>query len=197
MVEITRKTKETKIKLNLDLDGQGRAKINTGIGFFDHMLELWAVHGFFDLVLSVEGDLEVDGHHTVEDTGIVLGEGLKKALGNKAGLKRYGNVIIPMDESLVLVSLDLSGRPYYEDDLVFNRTQVGGFPVELLEEFFRALTNNAGITLHIKMLRGKNTHHLIEACFKGFGRALDVALTGEERLNNTPLSSKGSLGEGG
>lgn len=194
-VEIDRKTKETEITLILNLAGKGRSDIDTGIGFFDHILELFSYHGFIDLDLSVKGDLYVDEHHTVEDIGIVLGQAIKKAVGEKKGIRRYGDVTLPMDETLVQVVLDLSGRVYYLDDLIFSREMVGDFPLELFEEFFRSLANNCGMNLHFRMLRSGNAHHLIEACFKAFGRALDQALTIEKRLDNTPLSTKGSLKE--
>ncbi len=193
MVEIERKTKETEIRLKINLWGSGNTDIDTGIGFFNHMLELFAYHGFIDLALNVKGDLYVDEHHTVEDVGIVLGQAISKALGERKGIRRYGDVTLPMDETLVQVVLDLGGRPYYEDNLQFSREMVGDFPVELVEEFFRSLSNNAGMNLHILMHRGGNNHHLLEACFKAFGRALDQALTIEERLGDSPLSTKGSL----
>ncbi|NLM97642.1 MAG: imidazoleglycerol-phosphate dehydratase HisB [Halanaerobiaceae bacterium] len=195
-VKLERITGETEIRVSLNLKGKGSADIDTGIGFFDHMLELFAFHGFLDLEIDVEGDLYVDEHHTVEDVGIVLGQAIARALGEKKGIKRYGDVTLPMDETLVQVVLDLGGRPYYLDDLEFSREMVGDFPVELLAEFFRALTNNCGMNLHIRMLRSGNAHHLIEASFKAFGRALDQALTIEERLGDSPLSTKGSLKEG-
>lgn len=193
MVEIERNTKETEIRLKINLWGSGNTDIDTGIGFFNHMLELFAYHGFIDLALNVKGDLYVDEHHTVEDVGIVLGQAISKALGERKGIRRYGDVTLPMDETLVQVVLDLGGRPYYEDNLQFSREMVGDFPVELVEEFFRSLSNNAGMNLHILMHRGGNNHHLLEACFKAFGRALDQALTIEERLGDSPLSTKGSL----
>jgi imidazoleglycerol-phosphate dehydratase len=197
MTLLHRETRETNIELSLNLYGKGESKINTGIGFFDHMLELWSRHGFFDLELTVKGDLYVDEHHTVEDTGIILGQAIKKELGDKIGIKRYGSTILAMDETLVLVALDLSGRSLYKDDLVYGREKVGEFPVELVSEFFRSLSNNAEFTLHFKMLEGGNTHHLIEACFKGFARSLDEAIQADKRLGNKPLSTKGILKEGG
>ena len=196
MVELERKTGETSIKIKLELYGKGNYQVDTGIGFFDHMLKLWSRHGFFDLSLQAEGDLEVDFHHTVEDTGILLGKALNKALGSREGIKRYGDVILPMDETLVITALDLSGRSYYKDDLEFNSEKVGEFSVELFSEFFLKLVNKAGMNLHFKMLRGGNTHHLIEGCFKGFARALDKALVVEDRLGQESLSTKGILGEG-
>ncbi len=192
-IELERNTKETAIKLKLDLNGSGKISIDTGIGFFDHILELFSYHGFIDMNIEVDGDLYVDEHHTVEDVGIVLGQAVSKALGEKAGIRRYGNYTLPMDETLVQVVLDLSGRPYYADNLEFSREIVGDFPVELFAEFFRALTNNCGMTLHIRMLRSGNAHHLIEACFKAFGRAFDQALEIDDRLGNKPMSTKGSL----
>lgn len=196
MVVMERKTGETEIELKLNLAGSGKTAIDTGVGFFNHMLELLCFHGFIDLELTVKGDLEVDEHHTVEDVGITMGQALKKELGKKIGIKRYGSVTMPMDETLVQAVLDLSGRPYYCDDLSFNRNEVGSFPVELFSEFFRALSNNGELTLHFIMLRNGNTHHLIEACFKAFGRALDQATLPEKRLEKIPLSSKGSLQDG-
>ncbi len=196
MVFLERKTTETEIGLKLNLAGKGKGKIKTGLGFFDHMLNLMTRHGFMDMELSVKGDLHIDEHHTVEDVGIVLGQALKKALGDKGGIRRYGEVTIPMDEVLIQVIMDLSGRPFYLDDLTFSREQVGDFPVELIREFFRALASNAEMTLHIRVLRSGNTHHLLEACFKALGKALDLATSSEPRLNKQPLSTKGSLGEG-
>ena len=193
MVEIERKTRETEVRLKINLWGSGNTDIDTGIGFFNHMLELFAYHGFIDLALNVKGDLYVDEHHTVEDVGIVLGQAISKALGERKGIRRYGDVTLPMDETLVQVVLDLGGRPYYQDNLEFSREMVGDLPVELVEEFFRSLSNNAGMNLHILMHRGGNNHHLLEACFKAFGRALDQALTIEDRLGDSPLSTKGSL----
>jgi len=196
MIELKRKTAETEIALKLDLNGRGKARIDTGIGFFNHMLELFCLHGFIDLELTVRGDLDVDEHHTVEDTGILLGQAIRQSLGDKKGIRRYGSVTLPMDEVVVQVVLDLSGRPYFLDDLTFSREKVGGFPVELFAEFFRALSFNAGLTLHFLVLRNGNTHHLIEACFKASGRALDQAIQIEERLADNPLSTKGILQEG-
>ena len=193
MVEIERKTRETEVRLKINLWGSGNTDIDTGIGFFNHMLELFAYHGFIDLALNVKGDLYVDEHHTVEDVGIVLGQAISKALGERKGIRRYGDVTLPMDETLVQVVLDLGGRPYYQDNLEFSREMVGDLPVELVEEFFRSLSNNAGMNLHILMHRGGNNHHLLEACFKALGRALDQALTIEDRLGDSPLSKTGRL----
>jgi len=196
MVSIERNTAETKIKVTLNLQGEGNYNIDTGIGFFDHMLELWARHGFFDLDLNVEGDLYVDGHHTVEDTGIVIGQAINKELGQREGIQRYGDVVLPMDECLVIVAVDLGGRSYYNSDLDFNREKVGDFPVELFDEFFTALTANGNFNLHYKMLRGGNTHHMLEACFKGFARTLDEAVQADPRLGENIMSTKGRLSEG-
>ncbi|MEJ6951356.1 imidazoleglycerol-phosphate dehydratase HisB [Natronospora cellulosivora (SeqCode)] len=194
-IDLERITKETDIKLKLKLSASREIDIDTGIGFFDHMLELLAFHSFMDLELKVDGDLYVDEHHTVEDVGIVLGQAIKEALADKAGIKRYADITLPMDECLVQVALDLSGRAYYQDDLQFTRESVGDLPVELVEEFFRALSNNAGITLHIRAIRNGNAHHLIEACFKAFARAFDQAISIDDRLAGKPLSTKGMLGE--
>ncbi len=196
MAKIERKTAETNIELELNLQGQGKYDIDTGIGFFNHMLELWTGHGFFDVVLKVDGDLKVDEHHTVEDTGIVMGQAINKELGERKGIKRYGEVILPMDESLIIAAVDLGGRAYYNSNLAFSREKIGDFPAELFDEFFIALTANANFNLHFRMLQGGNNHHLMEASFKGFARALDNALKKEPRLGENPLSTKGKLGEG-
>ena len=193
MIKLSRKTAETEIDLALELAGNGQYQIDTGIGFFDHMLELWSKHGFFDLTLTVQGDLEVDAHHTVEDTGIVLGQALKEGMATRTGIRRYGQAIIPMDEVLIISAVDLSGRSYYNGNLRFKSKACGDFPVELVDEFFRSLTVRAGINLHFKMLNPGNNHHIIEACFKAFARALDQALQTESRLGDKPLSTKGSL----
>lgn len=189
---ITRKTKETDINLSLTFDGTGISDINTGIGFFNHMLEGFSKHGFFDLTLSVNGDLEVDGHHTVEDTGIVLGTAIKEALGDKDGIKRYGSYILPMDDALCLCAVDLCGRPYFVFDCEFPVEQVGGLDTELVKEFFYAVCYSAGMNLHIKMLHGSNAHHMIEAMFKAFAKALDEAVSYDERIKGV-LSTKGAL----
>lgn len=189
---ITRKTKETDINLSLTIDGTGISDINTGIGFFNHMLEGFSKHGFFDLTLSVNGDLEVDGHHTVEDTGIVLGTAIKEALGDKDGIKRYGYFILPMDDALCLCAVDLCGRPYFVFDCEFPVEQVGGLDTELVKEFFYAVCYSAGMNLHIKMLHGSNAHHMIEAMFKAFAKALDEAVSYDERIKGV-LSTKGAL----
>lgn len=189
---ITRKTKETDINLSLTIDGTGISEVNTGIGFFNHMLEGFSKHGFFDLTLSVNGDLEVDGHHTVEDTGIVLGSAIKEALGDKDGIKRYGSFILPMDDALCLCAVDLCGRPYFVFDCEFPVEQVGGLDTELVKEFFYAVCYSAGMNLHIKMLHGSNAHHMIEAVFKAFAKALDEAVSYDERIKGV-LSTKGAL----
>lgn len=189
---IDRKTAETSIRVSLALDGQGEAKIDTGIGFFDHMLILLAKHGLMNLVIQVQGDLQVDGHHTVEDVGIVLGQAIKQALGDKTGIRRYGTAFVPMDEALAMVSLDISGRPYLVYDAPVNAPRIGEYDTELSEEFFRALCVNAGLTLHIKLLHGKNAHHIIEAIFKALGRALDEAVGKDERITGV-MSTKGIL----
>lgn len=195
MTRLTRKTEETDIELELSLSGEGQYQIETGIGFFDHMLALWSRHGLFDLKLKVEGDLEVDTHHTVEDTGIVMGQAVREELGERTGIKRYGQMLLPMDETLILVALDLGGRSYYHDNLEFKSQRVGDFPVELLSEFLRAVTNHGQFNLHLQMLEGGNTHHLLEGAFKGFARALDQALEEEPRLQGSPPSTKGRLTE--
>ena len=189
---VKRKTMETDVSLALNLDGEGIAQITTGIGFFDHMLTLWSKHGLFDVTLEVDGDLAVDGHHTVEDTGIVLGQALLQALGDKTGICRYGTAFVPMDEALVMVSLDISGRPYlaFSADLPVQNS--GGFTSELAEEFFRALAVHAGLTVHVQLLSGKNAHHCIEAMFKALGRALRAAVQKDDRISGV-MSTKGLL----
>lgn len=189
---INRKTKETDISLKLKLDGTGEASVATGIGFFDHMLEGFARHGFFDLNLTINGDLNVDGHHSVEDAGIVLGTAIKEAVGDKVGIMRYGSTILPMDDALCLCAVDLCGRPYFEFDCSFDTERVGYFETELVREFFYAVSYSAGMNLHIKMLSGTNSHHKIEAMFKAFARALDEATLMDPR-NQGILSTKGSL----
>lgn len=189
---IERKTKETDISVILNIDGLGKSEIDTGIGFFNHMLEGFAKHGFFDLKCKVKGDLEVDGHHTVEDTGIVLGTAIKQAIGDKAGIKRYGSFILPMDETLVLCAIDLCGRPYFSFECEFASDKVGEFDTQLVREFFYAVSYSAAMNLHIKVLSGMNDHHKIEAMFKAFAKALDMAVTKDERITSV-LSTKGSL----
>ena len=190
---IKRKTKETDIALSFDLDGKGKGRIETEIGFFNHMLEGFAKHGFFDLTVSVHGDLEVDGHHTVEDTGIVLGQAIKEAVGNKAGIKRFGSFLLPMDDALCLCAIDLCGRPYLNFECDLKTERVGELETELVKEFFYAVSYSAGMNIHIKMLSGENAHHMIEAMFKAFGKALDEATSKDERITDV-LSTKGSLG---
>ena len=190
--EISRKTKETDIRLSLNIDGKGNNEIDTGIGFFDHMLEGFSKHGFFDLNVKIDGDLNVDGHHSVEDCGIVLGEAIKKALGDKAGIRRYGHFTLPMDEVLVLCAVDLCGRPYLNFDYEFKAPMVGDFDTELVHEFFYAVSYSAGMNLHIKVLDGGNAHHVIEAIFKAFAKALDMA-TGLDVRATGVLSTKGTL----
>lgn len=190
--ELSRNTKETQITLSLNLDGTGKADISTGIGFFDHMLSGFARHGFFDLVCYVKGDLEVDCHHTIEDTGIVLGQSIREAVGDKKGMVRFGSCILPMDEALVLCSLDLSGRPYYASDAVFPTEQVGEMDTQMVREFFYAVSYSAGMNLHFKMLAGENSHHMIEGMFKAFAKALDMAVALDPRIADV-LSTKGSL----
>ena len=189
---ITRKTKETDIKTRFSIDGTGKSDISTGIGFFDHMLDSFARHGLFDLTVSVKGDLHVDSHHTVEDTGIVLGQAIKEAAGRKEGIKRFGECMLPMDEALVLCALDLSGRPYLMYNINLTVPWVGDFDTEMLHEFFYAISYSAGINLHLKMLDGVNNHHIIEAAFKAFAKALDMALGYDKRITGV-LSTKGSL----
>ncbi len=187
-----RKTKETEIKMSLNLDGSGKANIKTGIGFFDHMLEGWAKHGFFDLDVTVNGDLAVDGHHTVEDAGIVLGTAIAKAAGDKKGMTRYGYFILPMDDALVLCSIDFCGRPYLQFDCEVSAERCGYFETELLREFFYAVSYSAGMNIHIKKISGENSHHIIEACFKAFAKALDMATAMDPRVKDV-LSTKGKL----
>lgn len=190
--KVERVTKETNIVCELNLDGTGVSKVNTGIGFLDHMLISFAKHGFFDLNLSVKGDLIVDCHHTIEDTGIVLGMAIKEALGEKEGIARYGNFLLPMDETLVLCAIDLSGRPYLNFDMTFSAERVGYYDTQMVREFFYAVSYAAGMNLHIKQMDGANDHHLIEAAYKAFAKALDMATKAEPRVSGT-LSTKGSL----
>lgn len=189
---VIRKTKETDITMLLNLDGTGKAEIDTGIGFFDHMLEGFCRHGFFDLKCKVKGDLEVDGHHTVEDAGIVLGQAVKEALGDKAGIRRYGSFILPMDDALALCAVDLCGRPYLGFEAAFPTERVGGLDTELVREFFYAVSYGCAMNLHLKMLSGFNSHHMIEALFKAFAKALDQAAGFDERIEGV-LSTKGML----
>lgn len=191
--EIKRRTGETDIELELDLDGTGKYDISTGVGFLDHMLTLFAVHGRFDLTARCEGDTEVDDHHSVEDVGISLGQALKKALGDRAGICRYCDVTVPMDEALILAAVDISGRGYLGFDLQIPTEKIGAFDTELVEEFFMALTREAGITLHIRQLAGRNSHHIAEGAFKAAARALRGAVTVDPRLQGAVPSSKGVL----
>lgn len=187
-----RKTKETEISLTICLDGHGENKIDTGIPFFDHMLHGFARHGLFDLDVKVRGDLEVDCHHTIEDTGIVLGQSIAKALGDKAGICRYGSFLLPMDETLALCAVDLSGRPYFKYDAVFTVDRLGGMDTEMIREFFYAVSYSAAMNLHLKILDRGNNHHMAEALFKAFGKALDAATMEEPRMREV-WSTKGSL----
>ncbi len=190
--KIFRETKETKIDVEINLDGGGKTSIDTGIGFFNHMLNLFAAHGQFDLNVKCNGDLEVDGHHSVEDIGIALGTAIKNALGDKRGINRYGTFFLPMDESLALVSLDISGRPFLVFDAGELAPMIGNFDTELTEEFLRAFAFNAGLTLHVKILYGKNSHHKVEAIFKALGHALRIATEYDSRNSGVP-STKGIL----
>lgn len=189
---IHRKTSETDIDLFIRLDGSGDAQVDTGIGFFDHMLKSFAKHGMFDLKLNVTGDLIVDCHHTVEDVGIVLGEAIKKALGDKKSIRRYGDIILPMDEALILCAIDLSGRPYLVFDATFSSDMVGYFDTQMVKEFFYAISYSAGMNLHIREMSGENDHHIIEGMFKAFAKALDEACSKDARIKSV-LSTKGSL----
>lgn len=190
--KVERKTKETEIKLSINLDGTGKSNIKTGIGFFDHMLTGFAKHGFFDLDMTINGDLTVDGHHTVEDAGIVLGTAIAKAAGDKKGMARYGYFILPMDDALVLCSIDFCGRPYLQFDCDLPTEKCGYFETELVKEFFYAVSYTAGMNIHIRKLSGDNSHHIIEACFKAFGKALDMATLMDKRVSDV-LSTKGKL----
>ena len=189
---IHRKTSETDIDLFIRIDGSGDAQVDTGIGFFDHMLKSFAKHGMFDLKLNVTGDLIVDCHHTVEDVGIVLGEAIKKALGDKKSIRRYGDIILPMDEALILCAIDLSGRPYLVFDATFSSDMVGYFDTQMVKEFFYAISYSAGMNLHIRKIAGENDHHIIEGMFKAFAKALDEACSKDARIKSV-LSTKGSL----
>ncbi|WP_026523583.1 imidazoleglycerol-phosphate dehydratase HisB [Butyrivibrio sp. MB2005] len=189
---VTRKTGETDITVKLELDGTGKSEVNTGIGFFDHMLSAFARHGLFDLTVNVDGDLYVDGHHSVEDTGIVLGQAIAQALGDKSNIKRYGQRILPMDETLVLSAIDLCGRPYFVMNADFDAPMVGGFDTQLVREFFYAVSYGAMMNLHLRVITGINDHHKIEAMFKAFAKALDEATLIDERITGV-LSTKGSL----
>ncbi|MCR5214336.1 MAG: imidazoleglycerol-phosphate dehydratase HisB [Eubacterium sp.] len=190
---INRKTAETDISLTLNLDGSGKSNVNTGIGFFDHMLCSFAKHGFFDLDVVVKGDLYVDCHHSIEDTGIVLGKAIKEAVGDKNGIVRYGSFIMPMDETLVMCAIDLSGRPYLNYDLKLTVPKVGNFDTEMVREFFYAVSYAGEMNLHLKELDGINNHHIIEAAFKAFANALDISTGYDPRLKGGILSTKGAL----
>ena len=188
---VSRKTGETAITVTINLDGAGTAKVHTGIGFFDHMLESFSRHGFFDLEVEAQGDLHVDSHHTIEDTGIVLGTAIRQALGEKKAVRRYGSVMLPMDETLVLCAMDLSGRPYFVYDVSFTGERIGGFDTQMAKEFFYAVSYSCGMNLHIRKLYGDNDHHIAEAVFKAFAKALDEASGLDSRIG-TVLSTKGS-----
>jgi imidazoleglycerol-phosphate dehydratase len=192
IASVDRKTGETEIKLTLSLDGSGTPEIRTGIPFFDHMLTLFARHGLFDLTVAAKGDIEVDYHHTVEDVGITLGQALSKALGDKAGIRRYGSAYVPMDEALARVVVDCSGRPFLAYEAPRGVEAIGMFPFQLVEEFLRAVAVQAGLTLHVSILVGRDAHHMAEAIFKAFARALDVAVSRDERVKGIP-STKGVL----
>ena len=191
--EVTRTTKETDLHVRVDLDGRGESRVKTGIGFFDHMLEAFARHSLVDLTVQARGDLHVDGHHTVEDTGIVLGQALEKALGDRAGIRRYADSLVPLDEALVRCVVDVSGRPYLSYHIEIPKWQMlGDYDVFLTPEFFRAVVLNAGLTVHLDLIRGDNPHHIVEAAFKAFARAFDAATTVDPRVTGVP-STKGTL----
>ncbi|MCL2254581.1 MAG: imidazoleglycerol-phosphate dehydratase HisB [Lachnospiraceae bacterium] len=192
IAKIERKTKETNITLTLNLDGSGKAQVKSGIGFLDHMLEGFAKHSFFDLDIGVQGDLQVDGHHSVEDLGIVIGQAIAKALSDKAGIKRFGQFMLPMDDALALCAVDLSGRPYLAYDADFKAECIGYLETELIREFFYAISYSAGMNIHIKLLSGHNDHHKIEAIFKAFGKAMSEAVSFDPRVEGV-LSTKGVL----
>jgi len=190
---VSRNTNETKIEVSINLDGQGSAKLNTGIGFLDHMLDQVARHGMFDLEVTAKGDLHIDAHHTVEDVGIVLGQAFNKAIGDKKGITRYGTAIIPLDEALSRVVLDISGRPGLEFDVEFKRAAIGEFDVDLIHEFFQGFVNHANITMHIDNLKGDNAHHQAETIYKAFGIALKMAVCIDPKISGITPSTKGSL----
>lgn len=192
LADISRKTGETDITVKFNLDGSGKTDIDTGIGFFDHMLNSFARHGLFDLEVKAKGDLYVDCHHTIEDVGIVLGKAIKKAVGDKKAIKRYGSVILPMDDALIICAIDLSGRPYFNYDVTLTTDRVGTFDTEMVREFFYAISYAAEMNLHIKMLSGINNHHIIEGIFKAFAKSLDEATITDNRITDV-LSTKGSL----
>ena len=190
--EVERNTEETQIAVSVELDGMGTFNGTTGIGFFDHMMNLFSRHGLFDLEIECVGDLFVDGHHTIEDIGISLGQAFGKAMGDKTGIKRYGTAFVPMDEALLMISLDLSGRAFLSYDVTVNAPMIGDYDTELTEEFLRAFSSNAGITMHVKMMAGNNSHHIVEGVFKALARALREALTTDERVQGV-MSTKGIL----
>lgn len=192
IASIQRKTKETDITLTLNLDGTGVCECKTGIGFFDHMIDGFARHGLFDIDLICDGDLSVDTHHTVEDIGIVIGDAIKQAVGNKKAIKRYGSFILPMDETLILCAVDLSGRPYFVSDIEYTTDKIGDMDTEMFHEFFYAVSYSAGMNLHLKKFHGCNNHHIAEACFKAFAKSLDIAVSIEPRIDNI-WSTKGTL----
>lgn len=189
---VQRETKETSIRLTLNIDGSGACSVESGIPFFDHMLDGFARHGLFDLNAKIRGDVEVDSHHTIEDTGIVLGEAIKKAVGDKEGIRRFGHAILPMDDALVLCAVDLSGRTYLESDLTFTAEKIGDMDTEMVREFFYAVSYSAGMNLHFKQFSGINNHHIAECAFKAFAKALDMATTTDDRIAGV-LSTKGTL----
>jgi len=189
---IQRDTKETNICLTFNIDGNGTCNVDSGIPFFDHMLNGFARHGLFDLDAKIRGDVEVDSHHTIEDTGIVLGEAIKKAVGDKEGILRFGHAILPMDDALILCAVDLSGRPYLESDIQFTTDRIGDMDTEMVREFFYAVSYSAGMNLHFRQLSGQNNHHIAECAFKAFARALDTATTTDDRILGV-LSTKGTL----
>jgi imidazoleglycerol-phosphate dehydratase len=190
--KVTRKTKETDITLAFAIDGSGQSKIDTGVPFLNHMLELLAKHGLFDLTVAARGDVHVDDHHTVEDVGLVLGQALRESLGDKAGIRRFGEATVPLDEALVQIVVDLSGRPFLVYDVKIRQSKIGNFDVELIHDFLLALVNQAGMNLHVRMLSGRNPHHIVEATFKGLARALDLATQRDPRVRGV-LSTKGTL----
>jgi imidazoleglycerol-phosphate dehydratase len=192
--EVTRKTKETQVRAAVNLDGEGRAKVATGIGFLDHMLEQLARHSLIDLEVEAKGDLHIDFHHTTEDTGIVIGQAVAEALGSRAGIQRYGDALIPMDETLTRVALDASNRPYLIWKVAFTKPKLGEMDTELFREWFHAFAQAAGLTLHIENLYGENNHHIVESCFKGLARALRAAVTIDPRKPDAVPSTKGVLG---
>lgn len=189
---VERVTKETHIRLSLEIDGRGEAKVCTSVPFLDHMLDLFARHGLFDLEVEAKGDIDIDFHHTVEDIGIVLGSTVKQALGDKLGIRRYGQATVPMDETLASVAIDLSGRPFLVYNVTLPKVKIGEFDVELAREFFQALANNLGATVHVNVMYGDNVHHILEACFKGLARALDQATQVDARIEGV-MSTKGKL----